>query len=78
MSVFKKNYSQIYDVLYRNKNYFNEFNFIDRIIKKFNKNSKTILELGCGTGSYTKFFLKKYNVTAVDLSSAMLELAKKK
>ena len=56
MSVFKKNYSQIYDVLYRNKNYFNEFNFIDRIIKKFNKNSKTILELGCGTGSYTKFF----------------------
>ncbi len=78
MNVFKKNYSQVYDVLYRNKNYSNEFNFIDRIIKKLNKNSKTILELGCGTGSYTKFFLKKYDVTAVDISLAMLKLAKKK
>ena len=40
MSVFKKNYSQIYDVLYRNKNYFNEFNFIDRIIKNLIKIQK--------------------------------------
>jgi SAM-dependent methyltransferase len=78
MSVFKKNYSSIYDTLYKHKNYLKESKFINKLIKKYNNKSKSILELGCGTGSYTKFFLKKFDVTAVDFSSAMLDLAKKK
>jgi ubiquinone/menaquinone biosynthesis C-methylase UbiE len=38
-----------------------------------------MLELGCGTGHWTNFFLNKgYKVTATDISDAMLQLAKQK
>ncbi len=79
MSVFNKNYSSFYDDLYVHKNYFSEFKLLQKIIHKYKKDSKNILELGCGTGSYTKFFLKnKFIITAVDQSRYMLIIAKKK
>jgi ubiquinone/menaquinone biosynthesis C-methylase UbiE len=38
-----------------------------------------MLELGCGTGHWTNFFLNKgYKVTATDISDAMLQVAKQK
>lgn len=38
-----------------------------------------LLELGCGTGHWTSFFCQKgFNVTAVDASENMLEIAEKK
>ena len=38
-----------------------------------------MLELGCGTGHWTEYFLQKgFEVTAIDKSEAMLALAKKK
>ena len=67
MSVFNKNYSSFYDDLYVHKNYFSEFKLLQKIIDKFKKYSKNILELG-GTGSYTKFFQNKFIITAVDQS----------
>ncbi|MDI6886636.1 MAG: class I SAM-dependent methyltransferase [archaeon] len=40
---------------------------------------KRILEVGCGTGSYTKILLARgYEVTALDISQNMLEIAKRK
>ena len=79
MSVFNKNYSSFYDDLYVHKNYFSEFKLLQKIIDKYKKDSKNILELGCGTGSYTKYFLKnKFKITAVDQSRYMLTIAKKK
>ena len=79
MSVFGKNYSKVYDVLYKKKNYNKEFDLIHNKIKKHNKNCKNVLELGCGTGQYTKLFCqKKYGVVAVDKSESMLKIAKKK
>lgn len=40
---------------------------------------KKMLELGCGTGHWTSFFIEnKFDVTAVDNSEAMLEIARKK
>lgn len=79
MSVFKKNYSSFYDDLYLHKNYLSEFKLFEKVIHKYKKNSKNILELGCGTGSYTKYFLKnQFIITAVDQSSYMLDIAKKK
>jgi len=59
MSVFGKNYSKVYDVLYKKKNYNKEFDLIHNKIKKHNKNCKNVLELGCGTGQYTKLFCQK-------------------
>ena len=56
---YYKEYSYIYDNIYSNKNYKKEFDFILKYLKKYNPKSKSILDLGCGTGSYTKYFAKK-------------------
>ena len=79
MSQFGNDYSKVYDILYKKKNYIKEFNLIHNKIKKYKKDSKSILELGCGTGQYSKLLAKKkYSVIAVDRSLSMLKLAKKK
>ncbi len=40
---------------------------------------KRLLEVGCGTGHWTRFFSDKgFNTTAVDISPAMLSVARKK
>jgi len=42
-------------------------------------NQKKILEVGCGTGNYTKILLKRgYEVTALDISEDMLKIAEEK
>ena len=58
MYCFKKNYSYFYDLLYKNKNYNKEFTFIKKVIKKYLKNPRTFMDLGCGTGEYSKLMTK--------------------
>jgi len=73
-----KNYAKYYDFIYHDKNYDRECNFIEEIFETTQK-SKKILELGCGTGSYTKILLERgYKVTAIDISGEMLEIASEK
>ncbi|MCF6240957.1 MAG: class I SAM-dependent methyltransferase [Bacteroidales bacterium] len=51
------------------------------IIEKFLKNLsiKEILEIGCGTGHWTEFFVQKgFSVKAMDISDKMLAVAKSK
>ncbi len=58
-----------------------EFKTSVSFFKKFAKkaNGKKLLELGCGTGKYSVRFAKlKYDVTAIDLSEKMLEIARHK
>ena len=78
MKCFDKNYSAIYDFLYTQKLYQrNEFN--KKILKKYFPNSKSLLDLGCGTGQYSNLMTKlNLNVVGVDRSSSMLKIAKKK
>jgi SAM-dependent methyltransferase len=67
---------EVYDLMYQNKDYEKEFNFIESF---FPYKPKKILELGCGTGKYTEILLKKgYNTLSLDLSEEMLEIARKK
>jgi SAM-dependent methyltransferase len=48
--------------------------FVPSLIKG---SSKTLLEIGCGTGIDTVWFLKKgYNVISIDISSKMCELTR--
>jgi SAM-dependent methyltransferase len=70
--------SNYYDLIYQDKDYKKEVAFIEDIFKKFHKPEK-ILEIGCGTGNYTKILLDRgYNVTGVDISENMLNIAKQK
>ena len=59
MSIFKNNYSKVYDILYSKKNYKLEVNYIIKLLNKF-KLKKSILDLGCGTGKHLSYFINKY------------------
>ncbi len=73
-----KDYANYYDLIYSDKDYEKEVDFIEEIFKDTHK-PKRILEVGCGTGSYTKILLERgYEITAVDISEEMLKIARKK
>jgi len=78
MSVFGETYSKYYNLLYKDKNYKEEFDYINGIINKYsNRDSKTVLDIGCGTGKHLKFFKDiGYDITGVDLSENMIKEAK--
>lgn len=69
-------YSQYYDLLYRDKNYEAETAYIHNLLKTFHPSSKTILELGCGTGIHAgKLASRGYTVHGIDQSDTMLRMA---
>ena len=77
MNVFG-DYSSYYNLLYKNKDYSKEVEYISHLIKKFSPYAKTILDLGCGTGRHDELFAKRgYSVCGIDLSEKMLEEANK-
>ncbi|MFC1920723.1 class I SAM-dependent DNA methyltransferase [Chloroflexota bacterium] len=75
-----KDYSNYYDWLYEDKNYREECEFIRRVFQKYaDKGIKTVLDLGCGTGSHALIFADMdYEVTGVDMSEKMLRQAQNK
>lgn len=79
MNVFG-NYSNYYDLLYKDKDYPAEINFIDSLLKQYRIGDvKTILDVGCGTGGHALLLAEKgYIVTGVDISENMLSIAKDK
>ncbi|WP_295613402.1 class I SAM-dependent methyltransferase [Chamaesiphon sp. GL140_3_metabinner_50] len=78
MTIFN-NYARYYDLLYRDKDYTAEAEFIDRLIQQQAPNTSTILELGCGTGNHALLLAKEgYSVHGVDLSAEMLKCAQER
>lgn len=73
-------YARYYDLLYGNKNYKKEADYVDRLIKRYSgKRNKTLLDIGCGTGSHDAWFAKKgYKVVGIDKSGVMIAIAKKR
>lgn len=77
---FNKNYAAYYNLLYRDKNYGQETDYVDSLIKKYScSEASSLLNLGCGTGNHD-FLLADmgYSVTGVDLSASMVEIARGK
>jgi len=72
-------YALYYDLLYQDKNYTEEVEYVTSLIKKASPTTKTLLDVGCGTGSHLAGFKKNnFDVTGIDLSEKMLRIAKKK
>jgi SAM-dependent methyltransferase len=70
-------YAECYAKLYQDKDYAAEVRFVSRILRKFGARTSSLLELGCGTGSYTRLFARTYDrIVAVDISAPMLKQAK--
>ena len=71
MSIFD-NYSQYYNLIYKDKDYETEVDYTHRLLTRFNSGKK-LLELGCGTGIHAYFLAQKgYSIEGVDLSPQML------
>lgn len=70
--------AKYYDLIYNDKDYEKEVTFLEDIFENIHK-PKKILEIGCGTGNYTKILIERgYDMTALDLSESMLKTAKEK
>lgn len=77
--VFGELYSQSYDLLYKDKNYKLEVDYVDELIKQYNLRAETLLDLGCGSAKHDELLVNKgYKVHGVDFSQKMLDLAKKR
>ncbi|MDQ3194595.1 MAG: class I SAM-dependent methyltransferase [Bacteroidota bacterium] len=75
MEVFDA-YAKYYDLLYRDKDYFREAEYIVEIIRRVKPGANKILDIGCGTGRHDIYFAEKnYDVTGIDLSEAMISEA---
>ncbi len=71
------NYSKYYDLLYKDKDYCAEAEYIDKLIKEYAPEASSVLELGCGAGRYSKLFHDKgYSVVGIDISKTMLDEAR--
>jgi SAM-dependent methyltransferase len=70
-------YATYYDLLYHDKDYSSEAEYIHKIISKYSKEYKKILSLGCGTGRYESELAKfGYDITGIDNSCQMIDIAK--
>ena len=78
MKVFD-GYSQYYDLLYRDKDYLAEVEYVVSHIKKYQPHAKRILELGCGTGAHAEHLARLgFEVVGVDMSETMLARAEER
>ena len=72
-------YAVYYDLLYKEKDYKAETEYIVRLLEEKGFTTGSILELGCGTGKHAEQFAKMgYSVHGIDLSSAMIKEANKR
>lgn len=75
MGVFG-DYSNYYDLLYKDKDYQGEVDYVSNLIRIYHPGAQTILDLGCGTGRHDVLFERKgYNTTGVDFSADMINKA---
>ncbi len=69
-------YASYYDLLYQDKNYSNEVEYVTSHIREYAPDAKHILELGCGTGAHAEHLARMgYTVHGVDMSQEMLNRA---
>ena len=72
-------YSKYYDLLYKNKNYREESQYVIEKVKKFAPNAAQILELGSGSGSHAHYFCEAgFEVIGIERSQEMVAIAKAK
>lgn len=78
MSVFDL-YAAYYDLLYRDKDYAGEVDYLLALIDEAAAQPRSILELGCGTGGHALELAKRgCSVHGIDLSRSMVELARRR
>ncbi|MEM3062624.1 MAG: class I SAM-dependent methyltransferase, partial [Nitrososphaerota archaeon] len=76
MVCFEK-YSEIYNLIYSDKDYNKETDYIVKKLQQYNCKSKELLEYGSGTGVHGSLLVQKgYKVTGIEISKNMYQIAK--
>jgi SAM-dependent methyltransferase len=71
-----REYAKLYDLFYEDKPYAEEAAFVDNKLRA-RKDSRRLLELGCGTGRHALEFVRQgWNVTGLDSSPVMIAAAR--
>lgn len=74
-----KNLAKYYDLLYQQKDYKSETDFILKIIHKYKIRKNSLLDVGCGTGTHLSLMQNEFKILyGIDLNSEILKAAKKK
>lgn len=67
------NYARYYDLLYQDKDYEGEADYVAKLIKQYHPEAGSILELGSGTGIHASLLVeKRYSVYGIERSPEML------
>jgi cyclopropane fatty-acyl-phospholipid synthase-like methyltransferase len=78
MQVFN-NYARYYDLLYQDKEYAAEADYIHSLLQRYASHTQTMLELGCGSGGHAVFLAQKgYRLHGIDFSQTMLQAAERR
>jgi SAM-dependent methyltransferase len=71
-------YAKYYDLLYADKEYGKEVDFINTLIKHYATGAEDILDVGCGTGKHASFMSARgYHITGIDMSVEMINEARR-
>lgn len=71
--------ARFYDAMHQRRDYDKESNFVINRIKEINPKAKSIIDVGCGTGTHLQKFSNHFETLAgVDLNKEILEVAKSK
>jgi ubiquinone/menaquinone biosynthesis C-methylase UbiE len=68
--------AKYYDAIYQSLDYKGVSQRIYSLIQQINPNSKTLLDVGCGTGKHLEYWRETLQVEGLDLSAEMLEIAR--
>ena len=76
MSNFKR-YSAYYDLLYRNKDYNAEAEYVAQLLRAKRPDAKTVLEFGSGTGRHGQLLAAKgFKIHGIERSADMVAIAR--
>jgi len=69
-------YGHYYDLLYKDKDYSAEVNYIDSLLKEYTTSGNILLEFGSGTGRHGRLLAERgYKITGIELSESMVQKA---
>lgn len=69
-------YAQYYNLLYQDKDYSSEADYVAALLRKYGSSIDTVLDIGCGTGLHAVYLAERgFHVHGIDQSVEMLEVA---
>lgn len=70
---------RVYDRVYSWKDYAAEARRVRQLVRRYGRPSaRTLLDVGCGTGSHLRYLSRWFDATGLDVSKEMLAVAKRK